>query len=108
LGPAADESDQMLKFTNSREHEVVKITFSLPASDCDQPVSVLGDFNGWNPYAHPLRKRSNGMRSTTIEVEAGQTIRFKYLDADGNWFCDPDTGTAVHHEYQTMDSLLVV
>ena len=96
----------MLKFNSSGDS--VKVTFSLPADDGDQPISVLGDFNGWDPYAHPLRKRSNGTRSASVELSPGQVLRFKYLAGDGHWFCDPDAATVEHEEYRTVDSILVV
>jgi len=97
----------MLKCTPARG-DAVKITFALPAVDVDQPVSVLGDFNGWDPFANPLKKRSNGTLSSSIEVPAGHAFRFKYLGGDGRWFCDPDAETVEHDEYQTIDSLVVV
>jgi 1,4-alpha-glucan branching enzyme len=96
----------MLRCTSTRG-DAIKVTFALPTAEVDQPVSVLGDFNGWDPKAHPLKKRSNGTRSTTIEVAPGQQLRFKYLAADGTWFCDPDADT-VTNEFHTADSLLVV
>jgi 1,4-alpha-glucan branching enzyme len=98
----------MLKTTKASGGAAVKVTFALPADSVDQPVSVLGDFNGWDPYAHPLKKRSNGTRSAVVEVPAGSVLRFKYLAADGTWFCDPDADAVVHDEYQVVDSLLAV
>jgi 1,4-alpha-glucan branching enzyme len=83
------------------------VTFALPTADIDQPVSVLGDFNGWDPLAHPLKKRSNGTRSATIEATLGQALRFKYLAADGTWFCDPDAET-ITNDFHTSDSVFVV
>jgi 1,4-alpha-glucan branching enzyme len=97
----------MLKYSSRGERELVKVTFVLPSSDVDHPVSVLGDFNGWNPLTHPLRKRSNGTHSTAIEVPDGTAIRFKYLAGDGTWFCDPEAPTVDHHEYGTVDSFIV-
>ena len=97
----------MLKCTAAARGSVVKVTFALPTTMVDQPVSVLGDFNDWDASAHPLRKRSNGTHSATVEVPAGAALRFKYLAADGTWFCDPDAGT-VPSPYDTVDSLVVV
>lgn len=97
----------MLRCTNIARGSAVKVTFALPSTDTDQPVSVLGDFNGWDPAAHPLKRRSNGTRSATVEVPAGATLRFKYLAADGTWFCDPDADT-VPSPFDTVDSLVVV
>ena len=72
----------MLKRTHERTGE--KVTFSLTI---DQPVSVVGDFNGWDPHAHPLTKRTNGTRSVAVVLPAGR-YAFRYLAADGEFFDD--------------------
>jgi 1,4-alpha-glucan branching enzyme len=66
----------------------VRVTFVLPATEPAGAVSVVGDFNDWNPYAHPLRKRSNGIRSAVVTLPAGTTVRFRYLGEGGIWFDD--------------------
>jgi 1,4-alpha-glucan branching enzyme len=68
----------------------VRVTFALPASEPAGPVSVVGDFNNWDPFAHPLRKRSNGTRSTVVTVPPGSTLRFRYLAEGGMWFDDDE------------------
>ena len=73
-----------------RQSDTDTITFSLPIDQVDQAVSVVGDFNNWNPYAHPLKKRSNGTRSVKVELEPDRSYRFKYLAEDGSWLTDPD------------------
>jgi hypothetical protein len=98
----------VLKCSKIRRDNTVKVTFVLPSDSIDQPVSVLGDFNGWDPCANPLKKRRNGTISSSIEIPAGQSLRFKYLAGDGEWFCDPEVDVVVHNEYHTVDSLLVV
>jgi 1,4-alpha-glucan branching enzyme len=102
----------MLKTTarksGTTKQALVKVTFALPSDDVAQPVSVLGDFNNWDPFAHPMKKRSNGTCSAVVEVPAGSAFRFKYLAADGTWFCDPEADAVVHDEYHVVDSLLVV
>lgn len=97
----------MIKRTKSTTPDVAKVTFALPSASVDQPVSVVGDFNDWDPYAHPLKKRSNGTRSVSVELSAGQSYRFKYLAADGTWLTDPDT-EVVSNDYAGVDSLLPV
>jgi 1,4-alpha-glucan branching enzyme len=66
----------------------VRVTFVLPATEPAGPVSVVGDFNDWNPYAHPLRKRAGGVRSAVVTIPAGATLRFRYLAEGGIWFDD--------------------
>lgn len=79
----------MLTCRSSASGDLVKVTFALPLTDVPDPVSVVGDFNGWDPFAHPLKKRSNGTRSVSVEVPAGTAYEFKYLADGGGWFCDP-------------------
>jgi 1,4-alpha-glucan branching enzyme len=79
--------------TSQGKNEAVKVTFVLPVDEPTGRVSVVGDFNGWQPGQHELRKRTNGTRSTSVEVAAGTTLRFRYLGTDGLWFDDPHAHT---------------
>ena len=97
----------MLTCRSSASGDLVKVTFALPLTDVPDPVSVVGDFNGWDPFAHPLKKRSNGTRSVSVELPTGE-YRFKYCTADGEWFCDPQVADVVYNEFNTADSLLRV
>jgi 1,4-alpha-glucan branching enzyme len=71
----------------------VRVTFALPTDRPGGAVSVVGDFNNWDPFAHPLRRRTNGTRSAAVTVRAGSTLRFRYLAEGGMWF-DDETVTA--------------
>jgi 1,4-alpha-glucan branching enzyme len=66
----------------------VTVTFALEDTIAG-PVSVVGDFNGWTPGAHVLRKRRNGTRSVAVTLPSGQPARFRYLADGGRWFDDP-------------------
>jgi 1,4-alpha-glucan branching enzyme len=66
----------------------VTVTFVLDDTDPGQ-VSVVGDFNDWTPGTHVFRKRSNGMRSVSMTLPAGEPVRFRYLAEDGRWFDEP-------------------
>lgn len=62
--------------TTSRPDDRIKVTFVV--DDEGYPTSVVGCFNHWNPDAHPLRRRSNGTRSVSVDLPIGSTIRFRY------------------------------
>jgi len=78
----------LIKTTKPGRDHKVRITFSLPVDEPRGSVSVVGDFNDWNPFAHPLRKRANGTRSAAVTVPVGTTLRFRYLGEGGMWFND--------------------
>jgi len=85
-----------------------KVTFALPLCPTTGSVSVVGDFNDWDPTVHPLKKRSNGTRSVSVDLPAGATYRFKYLAEDGSWFCDPAADGEEWNDYATTNSVLQV
>lgn len=82
-----------------------KITFVQPIDT--GPVSVVGDFNGWDPAVHPLKKRSNGTRSVTVTVPPGRHT-FRYLAEGGAFFDDADADTLEANGFGGTHSVLVV
>ena len=78
----------MVKTTKLGQDGMIRVTFALPDGEPSGAVSVVGDFNEWDPFAHPLRRRSNRTRSASVTVAPGSTLRFRYLGEDGFWFDD--------------------
>ncbi|WP_181019555.1 isoamylase early set domain-containing protein [Nonomuraea typhae] len=64
----------------------MEVLFTLPGDH--GPVSVVGDFNGWDPYAHPMRLGDDGRYSVTIAIPQGEAFAFRYLADGGRWFDD--------------------
>lgn len=81
----------------------VAVTFALDERAAPGPVSVVGDFNGWTPGAHVLKKRSNGTRSVVVTLPAGEPVRFRYLAEGGVWLDDPQA-----HAHDEQGSLLLL
>ena len=78
------------------------VTFVLPQDLPSGKVSVVGDFNAWEPGVHTLVRRSNGTRSVKVTVPVGETFRYRYLGENGHWFDDPQVE---HRDWQ--DGLLL-
>ena len=78
----------MIKKTPVKGSGKVKVNFVLPKDSANGKVSVVGDFNGWDPFVHPLRPRSNGTKSVTVTLPVSQRFAFRYLDEHGQWLDD--------------------
>ena len=78
----------MIKTSKPGRDGSVRVTFALPIDDPGGADSVVGNFNDWNPYSHPLRRRANQTRSAAVTVRAGSTLHFRYLGEGGVWFDD--------------------
>ncbi|WP_455355765.1 isoamylase early set domain-containing protein [Streptomyces sp. SYSU K217416] len=76
----------MLERNRGKKH--TEITFVIPADrDCGH-VSVVGDFNDWQPGAHPFVEQTDGTRSVTLELPSEQRYGFRYLAHGDYWFND--------------------
>lgn len=77
----------MIRKQRAAQGDVAKVTFVLP--DDGTAVSVVADFNDWDPLRHPLKKRPNGTRSIQVSLPTGSKVRFRYLSDMGEFFDDP-------------------
>lgn len=83
------------------------VQFMLVAPDA-RTVSVVGDFNDWDPTATPLREASDaGVWTITVPLTAG---RHQYVFmVDGNrWTPDPAAPTAVEDDFGMPNSVITV
>jgi 1,4-alpha-glucan branching enzyme len=69
-------------------------------------VSVVGDFNDWDVFAHPLKKRANGTRSAAVVLQPGNRYAFKYVAEDGTWFNEVEADAQEHNEYGQLNSVV--
>ncbi|MFE1828845.1 hypothetical protein [Streptomyces yangpuensis] len=65
-----------------------QVTFVLPEDEPDDPVSVVGGFNHWNPAAHPLEPCGDGTRAAHVSLPAHSSRSFRYLAAGDYPFDD--------------------
>jgi len=65
----------------------VRITFELPADRMFGTVSVVGDFNDWQPGVTTFQGRGS-TRTAFVDARAGRRYRFRYLGDGGYWFDD--------------------
>ncbi|MEV8524969.1 MULTISPECIES: isoamylase early set domain-containing protein [unclassified Streptomyces] len=84
------ERTVMLERKLHKDH--TEVTFILPAERPPGPVSVVGDFNDWQPGVHTLRRRHDGKRAVTVALRSQSTHSFRYLAAGDYWFNDESAG----------------
>jgi 1,4-alpha-glucan branching enzyme len=75
----------MLRKTFSKTGTTCKVTFDLSANGNTTKAALCGEFNEWNPDAHPLKRRKDGRFSTTLSLKTGKDYRFKYLIDGQHW-----------------------
>ncbi len=94
----------MIKQKLRKGDRTATVTFSVEDA---RPVSVVGDFNEWDPLRTPLIRRSNGKRSAAVVVPAGSELRFRYLADDGDFYDDSDADWFEANGYGSTHGVVV-
>jgi len=73
------------KFLKSKE--ICKCTFRLPKAAAPEAESVylVGDFNGWDTQATPMKKLKSGEFKVEVSLDAGRDYEFRYLIDNERW-----------------------
>ncbi|GIH75626.1 isoamylase early set domain-containing protein [Planobispora longispora] len=86
----------MIKRGKPTKNGQVKLTFTVPTERAPGGISLVGDFNDWDPYAHPMQQKNDSYQ-VTVTVPADRDVCFRYLAHGGVWFDDEDADRHDHH-----------
>ncbi len=82
-----------------------RVTFSVELADARE-VTLMGDFNKWNPKKHAMRKNGKGVWIKAVIIPPGQ-YEYKFL-ADGHWLEDPQNSQRRINLFGTYNSIVHV
>ena len=71
-----------------------------------QSVTLVGDFNQWNPHAHPFKQQTDGGWLITVELKHGHH-RYAFL-VDGVLTLDPRAQGITRNDLNERVSLIPV
>ncbi len=98
----------MMTKSYTKTGRACRVTFKVPAELEAETAVLLGEFNSWDPEAHPLKKRKDGSLSATVSLDAGQEYRFRYLLDGERWINDGEADNEVPNRFGTTDCVIAV
>src|SRR5262245_44333283 len=81
------------------------VEFVLRAT-ADSAVTLVGDFNDWDPRATPLHPSADGLWTVTVPLRPGR-YRYTFI-VDGSWHRDPAAPRALEDDFGTPTSVITV
>ena len=85
--------------------EIVRFVIAMPAA---RSVSLVGDFNGWNPVSTPLAQDAAGRVWTiSMPLPAG-TYQYAFVVDGKVWVADPAASITLKDEFGAPSSVLTV
>ena len=82
-----------------------RVSFKLEAPDA-RKVSVMGDFNNWDPKTHVMKKDKKGVWNKTILIAPGR-LEYKFF-VDGEWWLDPENDQTVQNTFGSTNNVLII
>lgn len=82
-----------------------KVKFLLESADAHE-VTLVGDFNHWDPKTHPMKNDGNGIWNKTLMLTAGK-YEYKFL-IDGDWKLDPQNDQTCPNNFGSLNNVLNV
>lgn len=92
--------------TNAAGGTILPVTFSVVAPNAAS-VSIVGDFNRWDPRALPMRRSADG-RTWQVEVRLPLGLYAYAFMIDGRLAPDPAAPHAAADDFGTPNSMVVV
>lgn len=89
----------------SAKNTVVPVSFMCAAPEASE-VTIVGDFNGWDPAANAMKKGPDGTWQSSFPIHSGHH-RYQFL-IDGVPHLDPQARGVVRLENDAKASLLSV
>ena len=99
-----------LKKQYLKTRAVSKVTFRVPAEAAPEAasVSLVGEFNDWDPEATPMTRLKNGEFKVTMSLDIGREYRFRYLIDDETWENDWDADRYEASGFPDVENSVVV
>ncbi len=87
-----------------------KVTFILTKGMAKSAgsVSLVGEFNGWDTSANPMKQQKDGSFNVTLNLEKGREYQFRYLLDGAIWENDDAADKYVPTQYGHDNSVVVV
>ncbi len=100
-----------IKKEYSQNKDECKVTFTLPKDLAENfsSISVLGDFNKWDPHKNQFyENEADGTFTSTVALETKKHYQFRYL-ADGvHWFNEAEADDEVDSYYKGFNNSVII
>jgi 1,4-alpha-glucan branching enzyme len=95
-----------MKKSYSKAGRTCRVTFEVWPEDHTQTAALCGEFNGWDPAAHPMKRRKDGSFALTLSLPVGQSYQFRYLLDGERWTNDPAADASRPNPFGSTDSVV--
>lgn len=98
----------MIKKEPSTHNGKIRVTFEYPGASRTRSVHLVGDFNGWDETAMPMKRKDRGDTwRVQLELEKGREFQFRYLVDQTSWHNDWHADRYIPNIHGSDNSVIV-
>ena len=99
----------MLKKQYLADNKTCKVTFTSDpvVTKNAAKASVVGEFNGWDENADPMKRRKDGTFAAAIKLGCGKHYQFRYLIDGSIWENDAKAARYVRTPFGDCDNSVI-
>jgi 1,4-alpha-glucan branching enzyme len=99
-----------LKKQYLKSGDLCKVTFTLPSQIAKLVTTayLVGDFNGWDSSATPMKKLKNQTFTVTLTLRRNEEYQFRYFLDGVRWENDWNADKYVPNRYGSENSVVIV
>ncbi len=98
----------MLKKSYHKGGDKCRVWFYLPADVKAETAFLVGDFNGWNQNADPMKQKKDGTFYTSLTLDAGNAYEYRYFLDGERWENDWEADYYAPNDLGTENSVVQV
>jgi 1,4-alpha-glucan branching enzyme len=87
---------------------LVRVTFTMPALDNAESLSLVGDFNDWDMTATPMQRQADGSWQVKLDLENNRHYHYRYLMNGYEWHNDWAADEYAANPYGADNSVVVL
>lgn len=96
----------MIKKSPVKGSDKVSVTFETVRAGATS-VALVGDFNDWNPVAHPMKQRKDGTWSIALRLPKSRDWQYQFVVNGSQWVVDEDTDGTTPNPYGGVNAVVL-
>lgn len=96
----------MLRKKPVKGSDKVSVTFEAPGLADAGSVSVVGEFNSWDPASTKMKKRKDGAWAATVRLERGRRYQYRFVVDERTWVADDEADEQVPNPFGGVNSVV--
>ena len=96
----------MLKKKPVKKSDKTSVVFELAGLEDVNEVSLVGEFNEWQPERHPMKLRKDGNWAATVRLTKNQQYEFRYIVDGERWMADEQADAMVLNPFGGQNSVV--